>query len=83
MPNELIIIYYFHEDLKLSIKVKMEQQDKKSVNFEEMMQKIVNAEAKVGLKSTIMIRDLDICYPQNHCLFNNIFSKIQTQGTIA
>ena len=62
-PNELTMIYYFREDLKPSIKVEIEQQDRESVNFEEMVQKAVNVEVKAGLRSTIIVRDLDI-----HCL---------------
>ena len=53
------------------------------MNFEVMIQKTVNAEAKVGLKSTIIIRDSDFCYFRGYCPFNNNASKVQTQGTIA
>ena len=36
-PNKLTMICYFREGLKPSIKVKMEQQDRKSMNFEEIV----------------------------------------------
>ena len=49
------MIYYFQKGLKLSIMVKMEQQDWESMNFEEMVQKAINAEVKMGLKSIIMV----------------------------
>ena len=45
------------------------------------MQKIVNAEAKVGLRSSTMVRDSDICCYRNHRHFNNTTSKLQIQGT--
>ena len=61
----------------------MEQQDRESVNFEEMVQKAINAKAKTGLKSIIMVRDSDICCPRGHCLSNNTTSKVQTQETAA
>ena len=48
-----------------------------------MVQKAVNAEAKAGLRSTIMVWDSDICYPQGHCFSNNIASKVQIQGIAA
>ena len=53
------------------------------MNFEEMMQKIVNAEAKSGLRSSIMVQDSDIRCPRGHRPFNNTASKIQIQGTTA
>ena len=75
------MICYFREGLKLSIKVEMEQQDRESVNFEEMVQKAVNAKAKAGLRSTTMVQDLNIRCPQGHRPSNNTTSKMQTQGT--
>ena len=49
------MICYFWQSLKSFIKVKIEQQDRESINFEEMVQKAVNAEAKAGLRSSTMI----------------------------
>ena len=51
------------------------------MNFEEMVQRAVNAEAKAGLRSTIIVRDSDIRYPRDHRSSNNTASKVQTQGT--
>ena len=75
-PNELTIICYFREDLKPSIKVEMEQQDWKSVNFKEMIQRAVNVKAKAGLRSIILVRDSDIRCPRGHCPYNNTASKM-------
>ena len=77
------MICYFQKGLKPFIKVKIKQQDRKFVNFEEMVQKAINIEAKAGLKSTIMVRNLNIRYSQGYCLFNNTTSKVQIQGTTA
>ena len=77
------MICYFQEDLKPSIKVEMEQQDRESMDFEEMVQRAVNAESKVGLKSSAMIRDSDIRCPRGHRLSNRTASKVQTQGMSA
>ena len=47
------------------------------------MQKTVNAEVKVGLKSSTMIQDLDICCSKSHRFSNSTASKVQIQRTIA
>ena len=52
------------------------------MNFEVMVQKTVNVEAKVSLRSSTMVRDSDINYPRNHCPSNNTALKVQTEGTI-
>ena len=77
------MICYFQEGLKLSIKVEMEQQDRESMDFEEMVQRAVNAEAKAGLRSSAMVRDSDIRCRRDHRPSNNTTSKVQTQGTSA
>ena len=74
---------YFREGLKPSIKVEIEHQDRESNDFEEMLQRIVNAESKAGLKSSTMIQDSDIRYLQDYRSSNSIASKVQTQGTTA
>ena len=47
------------------------------------MQKAVNAEAKAGLKSIIIVQDLDICCPQGHRPSSSTVLKVQTKKTIA
>ena len=51
------------------------------MNFKEIVQKAINAEANVGLRSTIIVQDLDINCLEDHCPSNNIASKMQTQET--
>ena len=75
------MICYFRESLKASIKVEIEQHDQEFMNFEEMMQKAVNVEAKAGLKSSTIVQESDARYPRSHRLSHNTFSKVQTQGT--
>ena len=74
------MICYFRKNLKPSIKVEIEQQDRKSMSFEEMMQKAFNAEAKTGLRSSTMVRDSDAHYPRGYHLSHNTSSKVQTKG---
>ena len=77
------MICYFREDLNPFIKFEMEQQNRESVNFEEIVQRVVNAEAKVGLKSSIIVWDSDIYCPKGYRLSNSIVTKMQTQETTA
>ena len=53
------------------------------MNFEEMIQKTINTEAKTGLRYSIMVRDLDIYYTKDHYLSNSIVLSIQIQKTTA
>ena len=48
---------YFQERLKSSIKVEIKQQGWEFVNFEEMVQRAVNAKTKVSLKSSAIVQN--------------------------
>ena len=60
----------------------MEQQDRASTSFKEMVQRAVNAEAKAGLRLSIMVRNVDFRCPRSHHLSQNTSTKVQTQGSI-
>ena len=53
------------------------------MNFKEMVQRVVNVKAKAGLKSSVMVQNLDICCPKGHRISNSTASKVQTQGATA
>ena len=53
------------------------------MNFEEIVQRAINAKAKASLRSIIMVQNLDIRCPQNYHSSNNIALKMQTQKTTA
>ena len=74
------MICYFQKGLKPFIRVEIEQQDRESMNFEEMVQRAVNAEAKAGLKSSTMVRDSDGGCFRGYRPSYNTSSKVQTQG---
>ena len=59
----------------------MKQQDRKLMEFEKMVQKAVNTEAKAGLRSSTMVWDSDIRCPRGYCLSNSTALKVQTKGT--
>ena len=61
----------------------MEQQDRASTSFEEMVQRAVNAEAKAGLRSSIMVWDADSRCPRDHRPSQNTSTKMQTQDSTA
>ena len=75
------MICYFREGLKSSIKIEIEQQDWESMDFKEMVQRAVNAEVKVGLRSSTMVRESDARCPRGHRLSHNTSLKVQTQGS--
>ena len=75
------MICYFREGLKSSIKVEIEQQDRESMDFEEIVQKPVNAEAKAGLTSSTMIRELDALCSKGHRPSHNTSLTVQIQGS--
>lgn len=45
------------------------------------MQRVINAKAKIGLKSNVMIWNTNIYYFKSYYLFYNTFSKTQTQDS--
>ena len=53
------------------------------MDFEEMVQRAVNAEAKAGLRSNTMVRESDAGCPRGQRPSHNISSKMQIQGTTA
>ena len=59
----------------------MEQQDQESMDFEEMVQRAVNAEAKAGLRSSTMVQQSDARCPRGHRPSHNTSSKVQTQDS--
>ena len=75
------MICYFRKGLKPFIKVEMEQQDRESRDFEEMVQRVVNVEAKAGLRSSTMIQESDARCSRGHRPSHNTSSKVQTQGS--
>ena len=74
------MIRYFWKCLKPFIKVKIEQQDRASTSFKEMVQKAVNAEAKTGLRFSTIVQDSNAHYLKSHRPSYNTSSKMQTQS---
>ena len=47
------------------------------MNFEEIVQKVINTKVKTSLSSSNMVRNSDIYYPRDYCLSSNTPSKVQ------
>ena len=56
----------------------MEQQDRESIDFEEIVQRVVNVEVKAGLRFSTMVRKSDARYPRGYRPSHNISSNVQT-----
>ena len=48
-----------------------------STRFKKIVEKM-----KIGLKSYIIVQNMDSCCPRGHRLFQNTFVKLQTSGLI-
>ena len=77
------MICYFWEGLKPFIKIEIESQDRESLDFEKMVQRAVNSEAKASQRSRTMVLELDAHCPRGHRSSHSTSSKVQTQGTTA
>ena len=75
------MICYFRKGLKPSIKVEIKQQDQEAMDFKEMVQRAVNAEAKAALRSSAMVWDSDIRCLWGHRFSSSTAAKVQTQET--
>ena len=60
---ESTMVRYLEKGLKLSIKVKMDQNAIQLVDYKELVAKAVRAEAKAGLRPSLYIQETD-----QHCL---------------
>ena len=59
-PTESTMVRYFEEDLKPSIKAEMDQDTTHLDDYEELIAKVVRAEAKAGLQPSFYMRETDI-----------------------
>ena len=72
-PEERTIIWYFREGLWPSVKVKTEQRDRELNTFKEIVEKVVDAEAKAALRPCCYA-----CDTNRHCLRGSWLSAAKT-----
>ena len=53
------MLRYFQEDLKLSVLAELEHQDFELENFDQMVKKAVNTEAKLALRPRSSTKEID------------------------
>lgn len=78
-PNKPTIICYFQKSLKSSIMIEIKQQDLALTSFKKIIQRIVNADTKTSLKSSVMVQNLDAYCSKSYYPPQNTSSKMQTQ----
>lgn len=52
-----------------------------STSFKEIVLKIVKADVKTILRSSLIVQNLDAHYPRGYRLSHNIFLKVKTQSS--
>ena len=60
----------------------MEQKGRELDNWEEIIKKAVEVEAKAGLQPAFYIREIDHQALRGNCFAHVTAAKVQTQGTI-
>lgn len=66
----------YDTDIILFIKVKIEQQNRVSISFKRIIQKIINIKTKTNFKSYAIIYNLNFYYLKSYCLSYNISIKV-------
>ena len=74
------MIRYFEKGLKQSIKAEMNQDDSQLIDYEELIAKVMRAEAKAGLRPSSYMQETDLSYFRGNRLAHITAHKFQTKG---
>ncbi len=66
--NEITLIRYFQEGLRLSIRAQLDHQGQDLNTWEEVVEKSGNVETKANLQPPFYVRDINIRCPKGHRL---------------
>ena len=80
-PEESTLICLFREELKPSIQAQMEQRGRENDNWEELIEKAIDAKAKVGLQPSSYVRDMDQRCPRGNRPSHTTTAKSQASAT--
>ena len=69
------MLRYFWEGLKPSVLAELEHRDLKLESFDQMVKKVVNAEAKLAFRPRFSTKKMDQNYPQKNRLANSTIAK--------
>ena len=79
-PTEPTMLRYFQESLKPSILAELEHQDFELENFDQIVKKAVDAEAKSALWSRSSTKEMDQNCPRDSRPVNSIIAKSQNSA---
>ena len=79
--GEPIMLSYFREGLRPSIRVELEHWDLKLESFKQLVKKIVEAEGKVLLRPRTTTREMDQHCPQGNCSAYTTVAKFSASAT--
>ena len=82
VPTKITMVRYFEEDLKLSIKAEMDQNNSQLIDYEELIVKAVKAEAKAGLRLSVYVQKTDLSCLRGNQPAHTTAHKVQTQGAV-
>ena len=80
--TELIIVRYFENRLKSSIKAEIDQDATYLDYYEELVAKAVKVEAKAGLQPSFYMRETDLQVLRRSQSAHTTAHKVQTQGVV-
>ena len=75
------MLRYFREGLKPSILAELEYRDLKLESFDQMIKKVINAEAKSTLRPRSSTKEMDPNCPQGSRLANSTVAKSKSSAT--
>ncbi len=65
-PNKTTLIRYFREGLRPSIRAQLDHWGRDPHGWEEVVEKVDDAEAKANLQPPFYVRDIDARCPKSH-----------------
>ena len=76
-PNDEIMIRYFWEGLRPSIRAQLDARGRELDSWEEAIEKAIDAEAKASLQPPSILREMDQRCPQGNRLAYTTVAKFQ------
>ncbi len=65
-PNKTILIHYFQEGLRPSIRAQLDYRGRNLDGWEEVMEKAGDIEVKANLQPPFYVRDINVRCPKGH-----------------
>ncbi len=65
-PNEDLLIRYFRDGLRPSIRAQLDEWDRDLDNWQEVIERCINAKAKAGRQASLLTKESDSRCPRGH-----------------